>query len=59
MAMAQPLRILPTETQDPPPGVLDRIALELKRIADRLEDDAQEFNAMVARGESFRLPPAI
>jgi hypothetical protein len=51
--MEQPLRILPSETQDPPPGVLDRIALELKRIADRLEDDAAVFNEMVAKGKGL------
>ena len=59
------LRILPAGMEPSPevllhppsPPVLERIASYLKRIAYRLDADAQEINQMIARGESFRLPP--
>jgi hypothetical protein len=33
--------------------VLERIAIQLKRIADRLEDDATVFNEMVRKGNGL------
>jgi hypothetical protein len=47
------LRIVPDKSSDLEPPVLERIAIQLKRIADRLEDDATVFNEMVRKGNGL------
>lgn len=49
-----PLRIVPSKDGPSDLPVLERIAIQLKRIADRLEDDATVFNEMVEKGNGLR-----
>jgi hypothetical protein len=49
-----PLRIVPSSADPGDLPVLERIAIQLKRIADRLEDDAGVFNEMVEKGNGLR-----
>jgi hypothetical protein len=48
-----PLRIVPSSDGPSDLPALERIAIQLKRIADRLEDDATVFNEMVRKGNGL------